>query len=276
MAPDAGPAADAAALPPILDGARMLARLDELGDLGARPGGGANRPAYSELDVAGRDLVARWMNEAGLVTSVDAAGNLIGRSPGPTGPDVPPPLVLGSHFDIVIDAGRLDGCLGVVTGITGRQPVDVVIEGQTNHAGTTPMDLRRDALVAAAHVTLAVENLALEGHLRVATVGTIDVSPNARNIVPGLVTLGLDLRDLDDVRLAASVEHLRFTVAIIAEATGCTISFTLAPGQAAAPCDPTVVAAFQAAATAQGLVRRSALEERLPDFLTVLSEPHLG
>jgi N-carbamoyl-L-amino-acid hydrolase len=87
--------------------------------------------------------------------------------------------------------------IGIVTGITGRQAFDLRIRGGANHAGTTPMDLRHDALAAAAEIVLAVEALPGPGSVRVATVGHLVVAPNVRNVVPGDVTLGVELRDAD-------------------------------------------------------------------------------
>jgi allantoate deiminase len=91
--------------------------------------------------------------------------------------------------------------LGVVDGIVGQSRLSVTFEGQANHAGTTPMSLRHDALVAAAKWILRVGEV--EDGL-VATVGRVEVQPNATNVVPGRVTASLDVRHRDDeVRLAA-------------------------------------------------------------------------
>ena len=82
--------------------------------------------------------------------------------------------------------------IGVVEGIVGIQYVDVVLTGRANHAGTTPMELRRDALVAASRFILAVDEAIRTGEFcRVGTVGTLDVVPNARNVVPGEVRMKL-------------------------------------------------------------------------------------
>ncbi|MEO0802764.1 MAG: Zn-dependent hydrolase [Cyanobacteria bacterium J06642_2] len=101
--------------------------------------------------------------------------------------------------------------IGVVEGIVCQQRYEVTIEGQANHAGTTPMPLRQDALVAAARVVLAVDDLArhLPGQ-QVATVGSLNVTPNATNIVPGFVSLSVDIRDL-------SANHVEFIVARLQE-----------------------------------------------------------
>jgi N-carbamoyl-L-amino-acid hydrolase len=87
--------------------------------------------------------------------------------------------------------------VGIVQGVVGAQRHRIVIEGRSNHAGTTPMEMRQDALVAAAQIVLAVEELAkAQGQGLVATVGSLKVWPNAINVVPGQVEIGLDVRDL--------------------------------------------------------------------------------
>src|SRR5262249_28738077 len=97
-----------------VDGARLLARLDELAAVSAG-GVGVTRLAYSPHDVAARELVAGWMARAGLRTEVDAAGNLIGRRAGTA--RLAAALACGSHLDTVVEAGALDGAYGVVAAV---------------------------------------------------------------------------------------------------------------------------------------------------------------
>jgi len=96
----------------------------------------------------------------------------------------------------------------------------ITITGQANHAGTTPMDMRQDALVAAAQVVLAVRNIARRmPSSPVATVGYLNVLPNAVNIVPGKVELSVDMRDLSNECLEEMLEQLRQDVQAIATET---------------------------------------------------------
>ena len=88
--------------------------------------------------------------------------------------------------------------LGIVQAIVGQSRMDVVFEGQANHAGTTPMHLRRDALAGAAEWIAAVEREARAIPGAVATVGRVNVSPGASNVIPSTVTLSLDVRHADD------------------------------------------------------------------------------
>ena len=111
--------------------------------------------------------------------------------------------------------------IGVVTGITGRALFDVEVKGTANHAGTTPMPARRDALVSASKLVLAVERVAGELETcRVATVGSIQAHPNAVNVVPGSVRLGLEFRDISMDALSAAERELRQAAAAIAESDG--------------------------------------------------------
>ena len=111
--------------------------------------------------------------------------------------------------------------IGVVTGITGRALFNVEVKGTANHAGTTPMPARRDALVSASKLVLAVERVAKELETcRVATVGSIQAHPNAVNVVPGNVRLGLEFRDISMDALGGAERELRQAAAAIAESDG--------------------------------------------------------
>ena len=296
---------------------RINQTLQELGHLGESPGG-MDRVAYSPEDIAGRDYTIKLMQEAGLETRIDAAGNIIGRRAGSD--DNLPAIALGSHTDTVPKGGKYDGALGVmgaievirtleeqghrtrhplevidftneegtrfhrwlvgsrsmsglleqedldaldddglslgpciadiggdlsrigeavrspgelaayfelhieqgpylhqsgnpigvVTGITGRAVFEVEIEGKANHAGTTPMSTRRDALVSASKLVLNIQKMAAEQEIcRVSTVGSIKAIPNAVNVIPGHASIGLEFRDTDMEALAAAEQELR-------------------------------------------------------------------
>jgi allantoate deiminase len=88
--------------------------------------------------------------------------------------------------------------LGVVDAISGQSRLDVVFEGQANHAGTTPMNLRQDALAGAAEWISTVEREARATPGAVATVGRIAALPGAGNVIPGSVTTSLDVRHTED------------------------------------------------------------------------------
>lgn len=115
--------------------------------------------------------------------------------------------------------------IGIVTGVVGQYRFAVQVVGRANHAGTTPMSMRKDALVAASQIVLAVNQvaIAIPGD-QVATVGFMEVSPNATNTVPGKVDLRIDLRDLSQAHLEFLIGRLKEEFAAIAEATGTEIS----------------------------------------------------
>ena len=102
----------------------------------------------------------------------------------------------------MLDPGNLP--VGVVSAIEGQERHRITFTGEAAHAGTTPMDGRRDALVAASVFVQAVEDYARQEGL-VATVGQLSVKPGAANVIPGEVTLSLDVRHADDsLRLMAA------------------------------------------------------------------------
>ncbi|MEJ0079706.1 MAG: peptidase dimerization domain-containing protein [Puia sp.] len=87
--------------------------------------------------------------------------------------------------------------IGIVEGIVGMKPYTITINGKANHAGTTPMKQRKDALLTAAKLIIAINEAALSMDGRqVATVGQIMVTPGGANVIPGKAVISLDLRDL--------------------------------------------------------------------------------
>jgi len=301
-----------------VDGARLLALLDELATIGADPAGGLSRLGFGPADNAARRHLAGVAAAAGLASRVDEAGNVFVFRRGRAFPADRPILLLGSHLDTVRRGGSLDGAygvvaavevlrtldengielrnepvavafaneegalfpqpfwgsmamtgalrepgaatdrngtsiraalaeaggdldrieaarwpagrlaaflelhveqgpvlaeagipIGVVTAVVGRTILDVTVSGSQNHAGTTPMDRRADALAAAAELVLAVEELArYRQECAVATVGALRAEPGQTNVVPGRVELTVELRDADPARLRAGEAEL--------------------------------------------------------------------
>ncbi|WP_417720690.1 Zn-dependent hydrolase [Salipiger sp.] len=342
---------------PAIDGARLIARLKELGETGRDTEGRLCRLAGSDADKAGRDLLCRWMHAAGLRVEIDRIGNIHGLwQPGGAEGD---PVMIGSHIDTVIDAGIYDGCLGVLAGLAvieamqaagirpshplalvaftneegvryapdmmgslvaaggmevaealatigtdastlgaelarigyagEREPgfltpraflelhveqgpvleagalqvgvVDtlqgiswqrVTIGGTANHAGTTPMALRRDAGVAAARVVTFLDRLARGTAGAVATVGTLRLAPDAINVIPASAVFTVDLRNPDDACLR-DLEAALETCLDELRAEG--LAVTTEPLARFAPVrfDPGIVATIEEAATERRL-----------------------
>ena len=291
-------------------------------------------------------LVGAWMREAGMMTRVDAMGNLIGHYAGQKpGAKI---LLLGSHLDTVRNAGKFDGPLGVVlaigcvgklhrqkirlpfaievvgfadeegvryqtaylgskvlagcfderdlrrkdangiamadaikrfggnpaklksarlnpqnllgyveahieqgpvlehrnlavgvvTAIAGQSRFNISFAGCAGHAGTVPMDLRRDALCAAAELIVTVEKFARKTNGLVATVGQVHAEPGASNVIPGAAMLTLDVRhQRDSVRLASGAA-LQKLGRRIAEARQMKLVWQPVQQTASVPCSP--------------------------------------
>jgi len=191
---------------------------DEAGNLFGRRGD-ARVWTGSHLDSV--PTAGRFDGVLGVVAGIEAAERL---------PDAPLAVVafraeetgpLGSKrlaelpqafLEVHVEQGpvleRLGEPLGVVTGIAGQARGSKVFEGRADHAGTTPMDARADALVAAAEFVLHVRACARDG--AVATVGAVDVEPNAVNVVPARVEVSVDARAPDAAQLDALVAAIGF------------------------------------------------------------------
>jgi beta-ureidopropionase / N-carbamoyl-L-amino-acid hydrolase len=118
--------------------------------------------------------------------------------------------------------------VGVVEGIVAIDKYDVTVTGFANHAGTTPMPDRQDAMLAAAHLTVAVREIVTsEPGRQVGTVGHLEISPNAPNVIPGSAKLTIELRDLSSDKLRRLGDAVQARAREIAVATRTTIDFRL-------------------------------------------------
>lgn len=124
----------------------------------------------------------------------------------------------------ILDESDID--IGVVEGIVGIRWWDVTVEGVANHAGTTPMNKRHDAMLSAAEFALAVNRVATSMPGRqVATVGRIRAEPGAPNVIPGRVVMSLEIRDLDPAKITTVYDAVRAEAEKIAQARQTPISF---------------------------------------------------
>ncbi|MGQ0384144.1 MAG: Zn-dependent hydrolase [Gammaproteobacteria bacterium] len=125
----------------------------------------------------------------------------------------------------ILDDSGID--IGVVEGIVGIRWWDVTVDGIANHAGTTPMKRRRDALVAASEFALAVNRIALTTPgTQVATVGRIRAEPGAPNVIPGRVVMSLEIRDLAAGKIESVFRTIEAEGRRISDARGTSIRFT--------------------------------------------------
>src|SRR5215470_9933767 len=155
----------------------------------------------------------------------------------------------------ILHSEKID--IGVVEGIVGINWWDVTIEGFANHAGTTPMNQRRDALLAAAKYIEAVNRVVTSVPGRqVGTVGKIQAFPGAYNVIPGKVTTSLGLRDLDAAKTKMLFEKILLEVQEIEKTTGTKFEFKQTNSTPPAPTDVRVRRVIDEAARQLGFTTK--------------------
>ncbi|MEO3428770.1 allantoate amidohydrolase [Pelagibius sp. CAU 1746] len=142
--------------------------------------------------------------------------------------------------------------VGVVTAINGASRYTVTLEGMAGHAGTVPMNLRKDALAGAAEMIAAIEQRAAAEDGLVATVGRIEAAPGAINVIPGRVSFTLDLRAPEDGQRAAAIASVKQKLQGIAERRGLDLAMDLLYEEGAAGCDPALMEQLDKAVQRQG------------------------
>ncbi len=341
---------------------QIMRRSDELAAF-TTVEGQITRPYGTTALLEARAQIDTWMRAAGMSTRIDNVGNLIGRYGAIAEAPSPKTFLVGGHFDSVVDAGRYDGTLGILTGIAvvehlhetdrrlpfaievvafadeegnrfhtsflGSSPVaglwdpawlaleddagvslddgirsiggdphaiasdaidpatvlgfiEVHIEqgpvlqdrnlpvaavssitgslratiefiGVAGHAGTVPMNLRKDALAGAAELVLAVENVGGSETDLVATVGKLESSPGASNVISGQAQLTLDLRHPDPVVRARAFASVRKHAEEIAKRRDLGLVWTDSPSFAETPCDDRLTDVLRRAIMDEGI-----------------------
>lgn len=176
-----------------------------------------------------------------------------------------------------------DLSLGVVSAITGQTRGEMTFTGAANHAGTTPMHLRCDALVGAAEWIFEVERAALATDALVATVGKIAASPDAGNVIPGEIRASLDVRHPDDAVRRAAVKDLVARAESIAGKRCLRAQWQVQMEQSAVALDPEMTEIAAEAVRAAGVepLRMTSgaghdamiVAERLPSAMIFLRSP---
>lgn len=148
--------------------------------------------------------------------------------------------------------------IGVVEAIAAPHDFRLTFEGAATHAGATPMALRRDALVGAAEVIVAIEQIATSSvsGTTVGTVGIVRARPGAINVVPGTVALDVDVRDSDIQAREATVDEIVATAQAIATARQLAVTVEEIVTDTPVGCDPTIIDATVAACDALALPYR--------------------
>lgn len=213
-------------------------------------------PFLGSRAVAGRfDPALLTLKDAAGVTMEEAI-RAFGLDPGEIGdaalgPDVAGFIEVHVEQGPVLDAEGLS--VAAVSGIVGQTRLLLEFGGAANHAGTTPMHLRHDALAGAAAWIAAVEPLALATEGLAATVGKVDIEPNASNVIAGLVRVSLDVRHAGDAERKSAVEALLAKAGAIADRRGLSLRCANLMDQPAVPMDERLTAILAAAIEAAGM-----------------------
>ena len=205
-----------------------------------------SRAAAGQMRSGEMDRVSRGLSKAESIRR-------IGGDPGRLEEALIRPGAFHAYVEMHIEQGgtlaRERVPVGVVDGIVSIDDYDVVVRGAANHAGTTPMRDRQDALIAAASLILAVREIVTsESGAQVGTVGHLEVTPNATNVIPGEVRMHIELRDLSSAKIERLGEKIRARAASIASETRTEIQITRAGRHESALAAPEVQRVIEAAA----------------------------
>jgi len=198
-----------------------------------------------------------WLTKVDVAgVSMAAALRDFGLDPAAVGTAAYRPGHVMGYLETHIEQGpvleAIDRPLGVVEAIVGQSRLWLTFVGRAGHAGTQPMELRRDALAAAAEFVIAVERRAQATAGLRATVGVIAVAPGAVNVVPGNARLSLDVRHADDAVREAAVARLIAAAGVIGERRQVIVSVERAEEHVAVPTDPRLTALLAGAAESLG------------------------
>ena len=168
-----------------------------------------------------------------------------------------------AYLEVHIEQGpyleSVEAPVGVVTAISGQSRILAAFAGEAGHAGTVAMHLRRDPLPAAAEIVLAAENLAWQTPGLLATVGTIEVTPGASNVIPGQARFSIDIRHPEDEIRTDAVSALERRVREVAASRSLTVEWRIARDHPAVMCHAALTTRLAEAVAAAGLPL-----ERLP------------
>jgi len=210
-----------------------------------------SRAAAGHLDPGELDAVWNGMKKSDAIRKIGGVPENIAEAKRAKGSFV---VYLELHIE---QGGNLEKAgmdIGVVEGIVSIARSDVEVRGFANHAGTTPMPDRQDALVAASELVVAVNEIVRrEPGRQVGTVGQLNVTPNAPNIVPGVVKLVVELRDLDAAKIRRLGGQIQARAKEIAAQTKTQIDMRPAAFHEPALATPEVQASIEAAASKLGL-----------------------
>ncbi len=213
-------------------------------------------PFLSSLAVTGTLTPEQLAQRDAQGVSVAEALRNFGLQPENIAETCPLPARVLAALEVHIEQGPVleseDASLAVVESLVGQTRLALTFTGQANHAGTTPMALRRDALAAAAQWISEVERFALDHTQLVATVGQLEVLPGVGNVVPGSVRASLDVRHPSDASRHAAVAILLTKAEAASNIRGVRVSAETRMQQNAVPLDYALTARLSEAATRAG------------------------
>ena len=206
-----------------LEDSGLTVETDSSGNLVGRAGASSEVWVGSHLDTV--PVGGKFDGALGVVAAIEAVertrlGSVVafrGEEVGCVGSralvtrgDSLPRAFLELHVEQGPVLAQRDAALGLATGIVGYARGELVFEGRAGHAGTTPMDVRQDALLDAAAAILRINAAARKIDDTVATVGHVAVEPGGVNVIPARVVLSLDVRAPDTERLDALIDAIGF------------------------------------------------------------------
>lgn len=165
---------------------------------------------------------------------------------------------IGAYLEVHVEQGRvLEDAgirLGVVTAIAGNVYLEVEVVGLSDHAGGTPMSLRRDSLAGVAQMVLAIEEIAKSmGHPAVATVGRLECLPGAHNVIPGITRFSVDIRHAELTKKDQLMNSITDSVVTIAAKRDLAVRTTLVEAEPPAIIDPVIPEILRKGALEQGI-----------------------
>lgn len=218
-----------------------------------QPSLGGSRLAVGEMGEGELDVAVDGVSKRDAISRIGGDVSRLAETrlrPGACAAYVELHIEQGGHLD------REHLQIGVVEGIVTVDRYEVTIDGFANHAGTTPMGERKDALLAAAHLTIAVnEVVTAEQGRQVGTVGRLQVLPNSPNVIPGRVIHTIELRDLSTEKLVTLADRVQARAREIAAASGTTITFRRINHNEGATADARVQQAIETATDRLGFTR---------------------
>jgi len=215
------------------------------GLLGSRAIAGRFDPALLDL----RDAAGISLREAFVGFGLNPSPSAIATAARTAGD-------LAAYLELHIEQGpvleQVDMPVGIVTAIQGATRLEVRFQGQASHAGTVPMTARRDALAAASEAVLAVESICGARPAVVGTVGRLQVTPGAVNVIPGGTVFSIDVRSPQDADRHAAVAEVTAAIDALAARRGMAVDLRILYEAAAVPCAPRIIEALTDALPCHG------------------------